>query len=60
MGGVMMYQPTSGTSAEPGASFTAYASNRFFNASPGTDVCTVGDLGMEDVPYLDKDDTERL
>ena len=58
MGGVMMYQLNIGdTVPEPGASFTAYASNRFFNASPGTDVCTVGDLGTEDVLYLDKDDT---
>ena len=58
MGGVMMYQLNIGDGVPvPGASFTAYASNRFFNASPGTDVCTVGDLGTEDVLYLDKDDT---
>ena len=53
MGGVMMFQLAIGdTVTNPSASFAAYATNRFFNADPASNICTVGDLGTEDVLFL--------
>ena len=53
MGGVMMYQLAIGdTVTNPSASYAAYATNRFFNADPASNICTVGDLGTEDVLFL--------
>ena len=53
MGGVMMYELNLGdTVTTPSAEFSAYATNRLFNADPSTNACLVGDLGTEDVLYL--------
>lgn len=59
MGGVMMYRLHVGdTVTVPGASFEAYATNRFFNANPAANPCSVGDLGAEDVLFLPNNWTE--